>query len=109
VWSDDRTYSLKALARIAPGTKSADAAMAALTAAVDLYPNSYPNAQLAALEALPAFGAKAAVAVPRIRELSEDRRIPDVQRAAAAALRAFEGATSKDQRPSIDSPKPIAN
>jgi HEAT repeat protein len=82
---------VKALARIAPGTKSAELAVAALIEALD----TLPSLQKGAIEALPAFGAKAVGVIPRLRELRKDRGVPGVDRAAAAALNAIEAATRK--------------
>jgi HEAT repeat protein len=75
---------VKALARIAPGTKSADSALVALIEALD----PRLNFQKEVIEALPSFGAKAASAIPRLRALQNDRI---VGRAATAALESVEG------------------
>ncbi len=90
-WSSDGTYIVKSLARIAPGTRSADAALAAVTGVLD----SSSIARLAALESLPAFGEKAQAVIPRLRELCKPGHPQDIRRAAAAALDAIEDATSR--------------
>jgi HEAT repeat protein len=83
-----------ALGRIAPGTKSADAAVAALSEALDSRSEVTPLLRLEAIGALPAFGAKASVAVPRLRAWESDSRLG---KAATAALEAIEDAQSKDR------------
>jgi hypothetical protein len=95
---------VKALARIAPGTKSADAALAALIEALD----SRVSLQKEVVEALPAFGAKAARAIPRLRELRKPRGGPGVHQSAGVALDAIEAALSEGRGPSADSPIPTA-
>jgi HEAT repeat protein len=72
-----------ALGKIAPGTPAADAALAALIAALR---DPWIPTREAALRALPAFGPKAAPALPAIRELNEKDPEPEVRKAAEAAL-----------------------
>lgn len=73
-----------ALGKIAPGTPAADEVIAALTAALRA---PWIATRQAALAALPAFGPKAAPALPIIREI--ENRDPDsgVRKAASDALR----------------------
>jgi HEAT repeat protein len=87
----------RALGRIAPGTKSADAALAALTEAIQ----SPSQARLWAILALPAFGEKAAGAIPQLRAWQKG---PDYQLKAAAtsALKAIEGAQAASRRGGTD-------
>jgi HEAT repeat protein len=76
----------RALGKIAPGTPLADQAIAALRTVLNS-PAEFCRA--AAAEALGQFGPKAASALPRIRELKNDRA-PIVSRAAAGALTLIE-------------------
>ncbi len=79
----------KGLGRIAPGTRSADAAVAILIETLDFRPriremgSEALNARLEAIEALSAFGPRAAGAVPRLRAWLDD---PDGRLSASAAL-----------------------
>ncbi len=84
-------YMIPALARIAPTTKSADAALAALIEAID----SQPWTRLEAVKALPAFGKRAASAIPRLRTLQKDRVVGD---AATTALAAIEDGEASHER-----------
>jgi HEAT repeat protein len=82
----------RALGRIAPETSAADEALAALTGALE----SDSEARLGAVSALPAFGSKAAGALPRLRAWkngSDDR----LKWAATSALKAIEGAEAGHQ------------
>jgi HEAT repeat protein len=72
-----------ALGKIAPGTPAADEALAALTAALRA---PWIPTREAGLEALPAFGPKAAAALPAIRELKDKDPDPGVRKAAGSAL-----------------------
>jgi HEAT repeat protein len=87
----------RALGRIAPGTKSADAALSALTEALQ----SPSEARLWAISALSAFGEKATGVIPQLRAWQKE---PDYQLKAAAtsALRAIEGARSGSRRGGTD-------
>jgi HEAT repeat protein len=76
----------KALGKIAPNTPSAEKAIAALLPVLD---SKTSLARASAIEALRAFGPKAAAAIPRIRAMKDDRD-RDVQKAAAKALLAIE-------------------
>jgi hypothetical protein len=101
----------RALGRIAPGTKSADEALAALIETFDPVlevsgPNSRASpARLAAIEALPAFGPAAIRALPRLRLLSKspDRR---VRMAAENAVSAIGHDRTEGSPPSGTSPVP---
>jgi HEAT repeat protein len=77
-----------ALARIAPGTSSADNVVAVLSDA--LHSRSRAK-RLASVVALPKFGASAVRTLPRLRELQNDRDT-DLQAAAAKAVAAIEAA-----------------
>lgn len=83
----------RVLGRIAPGTRSADEAVAALTEALDLRPGIPAGSRLAAIEALKGFGPAAARAIPRLRD---GQKSPDghLRLAAEKALAAIEGAGS---------------
>jgi HEAT repeat protein len=72
----------RTLSLIAPDTPTADEAVSGLVAL--LRSERAPN-RAAALKALPPFGPKAAIAVPKIRELCEDPNL-FVRQAAASAL-----------------------
>jgi HEAT repeat protein len=72
-----------ALGKIAPGTPAAAEALAALTAALRA---PWVPTREAALAALPAFGPKAAAALPAIRELKDKDPDPGVRKAADSAL-----------------------
>jgi HEAT repeat protein len=79
----------RVLGQVAPGTRSADAAIAALTEAL----GSPGQTRLGAIYALSDFGPRAAGAVPQLRAWQND---PDgeLRRAASSALNAIEGASS---------------
>jgi HEAT repeat protein len=81
--SRDGASAARALGRIAPGTPSSLAAVAALSAA--LKSESIATRE-GALDALPHFGRAAAPAIPLIRSVQENDPIPNVRKAAAAAL-----------------------
>jgi HEAT repeat protein len=83
----DKASAATALGRVAPGTSSAEHAVAALTAV--LKSDSIPN-RTAAIRALPSFGKAAASAIPAIRTLAENDPIPNVRKAAASAREALE-------------------
>ena len=70
-----------ALARIAPGSAGAAEVVAVLIVALD---SRYPGIQTAAIDALGHFGAAAAPAIPKLRELAQDKSIDS--RAAADCL-----------------------
>jgi HEAT repeat protein len=72
-----------ALGKIAPGTPTADEVLAALTAALRA---PWTPTREAALGALPAFGPKAAGAIPAVRELKDKDPDPGVRKAAGEAL-----------------------
>jgi HEAT repeat protein len=92
-------WVVQALGRIAPGTKSADDALAVLIEALDLPSEgraaSYwiPQMHLAIIEAVPAFGAAAARALPRLRAFQKAQD-PPLKAAADKAVIAIEGAGS---------------
>jgi HEAT repeat protein len=75
-----------ALGKIAPETPSADKAVAALLPVID---SKTSLTRVQAIKALSRFGPKAAVAIPRIRALKDDRD-RDVRDAAVKALSAIE-------------------
>jgi HEAT repeat protein len=75
--------AIRALGKIAPGTPAADEAMAAVIEALRA-PWVWTRWQ--ALETLPAFGPRAAAALPVIRELKDKDAAPDVRQAASQAL-----------------------
>ena len=86
-----------ALARIAPGTKSAGEALAALIAILDPrleggdVGSGVREVRLATVEALPAFGPAAAPALPRLRAWREDKD-PRIGAAAEHAVSEIERA-----------------
>jgi HEAT repeat protein len=82
----------RALGRIAPGTRSADAALAALTEALD----SDPETRLGVVDALSAFGPRAAGILPRLRAWQGDKDAR-LGTAATSALKAIEGAEAGHQ------------
>jgi HEAT repeat protein len=84
----------KALGAIAPGTKSADDALAVLIKDLDSGSEGYIGSQHAAIEALPAFGKGAARALPRLRDLQKDKS-PAIRAAADKAVTAIEAAISR--------------
>jgi HEAT repeat protein len=87
-------YSVaKVLAESAQGTRSADAALAALTEALD----SDPETRLAAVHALSVFGPRAAGILPRLRAWQGDKDVR-LRTSAASALKAIEGAGAGRQR-----------
>jgi HEAT repeat protein len=83
----------RALGRITPGTKSAGETLEALIEAVDSCSEGHVGTRLVAIEALPAFGAGAARALPRLRDLRKDPS-PRLRAAADRAVTAIEGAAS---------------
>jgi HEAT repeat protein len=83
----DKASAAAGLGRIAPGTSSADQALAALTAALK---SSSPSARRAAIQALPSFGHASASTIPRIRTLKESDPMPSVRKAAESALEKLE-------------------
>lgn len=83
-----------ALGRIAPGTKSAEQAVAILIEMLDERERIRPAAPLAAIEALVAFGTEAARALPRLRRLGDDRD-PRIKEAAVKAVTAIEDTTAR--------------
>ena len=96
------------LGRIAPATRSAGAVIAALDDALEIR-SERPEDQfaihemhLAAIEALPAFGAAAARALPRLRawQANVDPRNKKDKESVDKALTAIEGAWSGERDPS---------
>jgi HEAT repeat protein len=83
----DGAWAAGALGRIAPGTRSADEALAALIEALNSRSAAADRLRDAVIGALPAFGARAAVAIPRLRALRDD---PEVSLAASRAVLAIE-------------------
>jgi HEAT repeat protein len=90
----------RVLAKVAPETVSTDAARAALTEALE----TDSEARLGAIAALPAFGPKAAGALPRLRAW-KNGSVGRLKWAATSALRAIEGATSVDRKEEGDKGK----
>lgn len=86
----------QALARIAPGTPSADAALAALIEALGPRPEGRPGMRQPAVEALPAFGAAAARALPRLRDWQK-APYPQLRTAADRAVAAIELAVAANE------------
>ncbi len=87
--TEDRQSAARALGRIAPGTSTADKAVAALSAV--LKSHSTP-AREAAIEAIRSFGPAAAntpSVIPTLRELNEKDSVPSIREAAASALKAL--------------------
>jgi len=87
--SEDGPAAARALGRVAPGTKNADQAVAALSAALK---SQWPPTREAAIEAIRAFGpaaANASVVIPTLRELNEKDPVPNVRQAATSALEAL--------------------
>ncbi len=68
----DGYSAITALGRIAPGTNSADAAIAALSEALDSRSEATLHLRLAAIDTLRAFGKTAANAIPRLRACAND-------------------------------------
>ena len=105
--SKDESFALegqaviRVLAKIAPGTRSADIVLAALIEILDQRPeaneatSAHPSLCLAAIEAVPSFGPKAVAAIPQLRALrnGSDARL---KRAASSALQAIEGNRPED-------------
>ena len=92
---DDLPYyygsaAAEALGRIAPGTKSADAARAALIEVLDPPSEVLLATRLAAIEALPAFGASDPRVIPLLRSWQENPD-PHIKTAADKALADIEG------------------
>ena len=91
---------MRALGRIAPGTKSAEAAIAALIEALDpdwgrgANDSALFTARLHVIDALQVFGASASGALPRLRALHADRNL---SWAADRAVTVIEGAGSGEQ------------
>jgi HEAT repeat protein len=100
--TDDQASAAEALGRIAPGTASADQAVAALTTALK---SDSIATRRTALEALPSFGHASAGAIPQIRSLKENDPIPNVRKAAASALERLKDA-SEAQAPRSKSAAP---
>jgi HEAT repeat protein len=88
----------RALARIAPGTRSADEALAALIEVLDVGSVRRSDLLDAAFETLPAFGAGAARALPRLHEMRKDAP-PRLKAAADKAVMAIEAADSRERTP----------
>jgi HEAT repeat protein len=84
--STDSEAATRALSRIAPGTPSANQAVAALTAALKSKDSSTRES---AVEALKPFGAAAIGTIPTLREMKEKDSIPTLREAAASALEAL--------------------
>ena len=87
-----------ALGRIAPGTRSADEALAALIEALDPHAGSDAllNTRFGAMDALPAFGSRAASAIPRLRAW-QNRSDGRLKVPATRALAAIERAQSESR------------
>jgi hypothetical protein len=83
----------RALGRIAPGTKAADTAFAALTEALD----GPRHVRLGAIPALADFGPKAASVVLQLRAWQRDSD-PSLAKSATLALKAIEGAPAGDRK-----------
>jgi hypothetical protein len=92
---------VRVLAKIAPGTRSADMALAALIEILEQRPEAYEATsallwpRLAAIEAVPTFGPMAVAAIPQLRAWrnGSDARL---KRAASSALEAIEGTRPGD-------------
>ncbi len=78
---------------IAPGTRSADVAFAAVNEAL----HSQSNARIGAVRVLPAFGPRAAAAIPQLREW-QNGSDEWLKAAATSALTAIEGARSGGEK-----------
>ena len=81
----------RALGRIAPGTRSAEAALGALIEALDARPRANLAMRSSAMEVLPSFGPEAARALPQLRAW-RDRPDHPLTAVADRAFRAIEGA-----------------
>jgi hypothetical protein len=79
----------EALGQIAPETPLADQAVTVLT---DLLEFEWPDIRMGAFRALRQFGPKAAVAIPKVRALQNDKD-SEVKQGAAATLKAIEANT----------------
>jgi HEAT repeat protein len=78
--------AVSALGKIAPESRAADQALAALLPALD---STITSVRVSSIDALGNFGAKAAAAIPKIRALKDDRDVW-VARTAVKALAAIE-------------------
>lgn len=85
----DVASSAEALRRIAPGTPEADEALGILKDVLGALGEAAPSAD-EVIAAIAGFGARAAPALPRLRELA-GARSPQVQDAARKAVAAIEG------------------
>ncbi len=95
-----------ALGRIAPGTKSADRAVAALT---DMLTSESRSTRLAGIRALRSFGTEAAAAIPHLRALAKEpdaKARPDERTALEDSwVRTSAQATLKSLREVVEHPK----
>jgi HEAT repeat protein len=101
----DKESAAEALGRIAPGTSSADQALAALTAALK---SGSASARRAAILALPSFGHASAGSIPQLRTLKESDPTPNVRKAAASALETLEqgpNAQTRESKPAGPAPE----
>ncbi|MGC8638672.1 MAG: hypothetical protein ACP5XB_02200 [Isosphaeraceae bacterium] len=97
--------AVRAMAKIAPGTRSADMALAALIEVLKQRPEvsesnpaqSLLITRLAIFEAIPKFGPIAVAAIPQIRAWRNDSD-DSLKRAASRALKAIEGARPRNGR-----------
>jgi hypothetical protein len=93
---------VRALAKIAPGTRSADMALAALIEILEQRPEASEATsalqwpRLAAIEAVPMFGPMAVAAIPQLRALRNGSDAL-LKRAASSALEAIEGTRPGDR------------
>jgi HEAT repeat protein len=95
--------AVRALAKIAPGTRSADIALVALIEILKKRPEpseatpvlSLLFTRLAAIEAVPKFGPMAVAAIPQLRACRHDSDAR-LKRAASSALEAIEGTRPGD-------------
>jgi HEAT repeat protein len=92
-------YAARALGRIAPQTRSADEALAVLIEALDSRSEVALLVRGAVINELPAFGARAAVAIPRLRALRGDRAVGPAARWALQAFERMSPERTEDERP----------
>jgi hypothetical protein len=105
-WAFQGDAAIKVLAKIAPGTRSADTALTALIEVLDQRPEvSEANAarsllftRLAAIEAVPKFGPRAVAALPQLRAWRNGSD-SQLKRAASTALEVIEAVRPGDASP----------
>ncbi len=87
--SEDRQSAARALGRIAPGTSTADKAVAALSAVLKSHSTPTREAAIAAIRSFGPAAASTRSVIPTLRELNENDPVPSIRQAAASALEAI--------------------